>query len=157
MENATPTPPQSPAQNIERREYPRYFVRILVDFAASDTFLFDYSNDLSGGGVFIQTDNPMEIGKEMDLRFTIPGMDQLFQLRGQVVWINKAAHHAPPAAEEPLGDSLDDLLDGLAEASPPQPKGSGNPTLPPGMGIKFLNITDEERAILKQFLSKDHY
>ena len=137
----------------EKRQHPRKMVRILVDYSSTDSFLFDYSSDVSEGGVFIQTSDPLEMGEELDLKFTLPGTDHLYQLKGQVAWVNKRKEK-PIDSESGLHD-LDDLL-ANAEVSETteEPFEDG---MPEGMGIKFLNITPEEQEALREFLEKGHY
>lgn len=130
----------------ERRQHPRQFVRIMVDYAASDTFLYDYSNDLSEGGIFIQTSQPLEKGSTIDLRFTLPGVEKVFALKGEVMWVNCLA----PAAVTEGASALDDLLDGAQETAPAS-------EMPEGMGVRFVNISPEEQALLREFLSRETY
>ena len=141
--------------NEERRQHPRFFVRILVDYSASDTFLYDYSSDMSEGGIFIQTKNPLEKGETIDLRFTLPGLDKIFQLKGEVVWVNQKEKEEGKEidSEEALGDALDDLLDSASV----EPGGDKKPSFPEGMGVRFMNLTPEDQAVLQEFLSKQHY
>jgi len=138
----------------ERRQYPRHFVRILVDYSASDTFLYDYSSDLSEGGIFIQTKNPLEKGDQLELRFTIPGKDRIFQVRAEVVWLNKETAEVSQEidSEEALGDALDDLLDNVVEEPPEE-----GDKMPEGMGVRFLDLSAEDQEILRGFLTKEHY
>lgn len=137
----------------DRRKSPRHFVRILVDYAASDSFLYDYSNDLSEGGVFIQTNAPLEMGEKLSLRFTLPGTDRLFQLEGEVMWVNKRKDPALDN-EEQLGDALDDLLEANLQAG--EELGEQE-VVPDGMGVRFTNITPEEQALLREFLTRERY
>jgi len=139
----------------ERRKNPRYFIRILVDYSASDTFLYDYSSDMSEGGIFIQTKNPLEKGEQIDLRFTLPGLDRIFQLKGEVAWVNKQEKEEGKEidSEEALGDALDDLLDATTQKG----KEEGKPGMAEGMGIRFMDLSSEDETVLKDFLSKQHY
>ncbi len=139
----------------ERRQYPRQAVRILVDYDTEDSFLYDYSTDLSEGGIFIATKTPLAQGESIDLRFTLPGSDHVFQLKGEVTWVHEKVEPAPETGIESL-DALDDALNMLntqsAEAAPAKGK-----ELPTGMGVKFLNVSLEEQKTLRQFLWKTHY
>jgi len=84
---------------IERREHPRVLMRALVDYESQDTFLYDYSRDLSEGGLFIQTDKPLAIGEVITLKFTLPNVDKVFEIAGIVRWTNP--------------DSVEGLLKGM--------------------------------------------
>lgn len=139
----------------ERRQYPRQAVRILVDYDTEDSFLYDYSTDLSEGGIFIATKTPLAQGNQIDLRFTLPGSDHVFQLKGEVTWVHEKVE-APTAAGIESLDALDDALNMLntQNSDPAAEKGK---ELPTGMGIKFLNVSLEEQKTLRQFLWKTHY
>jgi uncharacterized protein (TIGR02266 family) len=147
----------NPETKNDRRKFPRYFVRILVDYKSVDSFLYDYSNDLSEGGVFIQTTSPLNYGEQVDLRFTLPGTDRLFQLRGEVVWVYQKQENAQEInSGAELGDALDDLLDGASEQLKQQTEEEGQ-NLPEGMGIRFTNVTPEEQSLLRDFLHRKKY
>ena len=79
----------TPKSMIERRKHPRIFIRALVDYESHDTFLYDYSKDLSEGGIFIQTDDPLEVGKVIDLKFSLPDVEKVFNIKGEVKWTNQ--------------------------------------------------------------------
>ena len=64
----------------ERRVHARILTRMLVDFDSADTYLYDYSNDLSEGGIFIETEKPLAPGTELTLRFTLPNVDRVFEV-----------------------------------------------------------------------------
>lgn len=141
---------QSPQTAADRRKHPRHFIRILVDYTASDSFLYDYSNDLSEGGLFIQTASPLPVGATLELRFTVPGVDRLFRLQGEVMWLNSEVQPEADTVEE---DGLNDLLAAATSVAAE----TKEPPLPPGMGVRFTNITPEEQAILRDFLQKETY
>jgi len=71
----------------ERRKNPRVFLRALVDYESQDTFLYDYSKDLSQGGLFIKTDKPRSIGDEIELKFSLPDIEKVFKTKGEVKWV----------------------------------------------------------------------
>jgi len=74
------------SKDIERRKNPRVMVRALVDYESQDTFIYDHSRDLSEGGVFIQTDKPLQIGEELKLKFSLPDIEKVFEIKGEVIW-----------------------------------------------------------------------
>jgi len=71
----------------ERRKHPRVLVRAMVDYESQDTFLYDYSENLSQGGLFIQTDNPLKMGDTFELKFSLPDIEKVFQVKCIVRWI----------------------------------------------------------------------
>lgn len=106
----------------EKRRFPRVMVRALVDYESQNTYLYDYSENLSQGGIFIQTDNPLKIGELIDLKFSIPDIEKVFQIKGEVRWVEH----------------------------------QGNKQIPKGMGIEFKDLTEDDRELLKEYLSKSN-
>jgi type IV pilus assembly protein PilZ len=104
----------------ERRREPRIPTHIEVDYTAENTFLFAHIKDISTMGIFVRTDEPLDVGAELDLRFTPPEATQHqagsepFELHGEVVW-NTVSGSMP-------GD--------------------------PGMGVRFTRLSREERSRL---------
>jgi type IV pilus assembly protein PilZ len=100
----------------ERRSAERIDVTWSVDCETEDTFLYANITDISELGVFVRTEDPLEIGTRLTLRFAPPGSTEEFVTKGQVQWVNP--------------------LRMLAH----------NPN--PGMGVRFVELTDEARARL---------
>jgi type IV pilus assembly protein PilZ len=75
-------------EKIDRRKHPRIFLRALVDYESQDTFIYDYSKDLSQGGIFIQTDKPLKINDVIELKFSLPDIAKVFNVKGEVKWTN---------------------------------------------------------------------
>ena len=65
---------------------PRYQVDIPIDYETRDMFLGSRVTNISRGGLFIRTDNPLPIQTEVDLSFHLPDQDGTIQARGRVVW-----------------------------------------------------------------------
>ena len=87
-----------------------------VDCETEDTFLYANITDISELGVFVRTQDPLEIGTRLTLRFAPPGSTDEFVTKGQVQWVNPVRM---------LGH---------------------NPN--PGMGVRFVELTDDARARL---------
>jgi len=117
----SPTPVSVDRRGSERRQHERVVVDIEVDYRADDTFLFAYITDISVMGIFVQTNNPEEVGTRLNLCFQMPptadGDGRLMQLEGEVTWIN------PQRPDDPSGRN-------------------------PGMGIRFVNLEDQDRVDL---------
>ncbi len=101
-------------------------VRVLVDFESSDAYFYDYSNNLSEGGIFIATERILPIGTPLTLRFTLPGLDRVFQANGKVIWI-----YEPSTGDE------------------------GPPTevLGRGMGIQFSDLDGKDRELIRNYIN----
>ena len=72
------------------REDTRVPIQLLVDYKSDGHYLFDFCKDLGAGGVFIQTDNPLPQGSDVDLTFTIPDSKETLITKGQVIWVQKS-------------------------------------------------------------------
>ncbi len=72
----------------DTRKKPRIMIRALVDYESQGTYFYDYSTNLSEGGLFIETENVMPVGAQVTLRFTLPNIEYVFEVLGVVKWIN---------------------------------------------------------------------
>ena len=61
-------------------------IQLLVDYKSDGHFLFDFCRDLGTGGVFIETQNPLTAGSELDLTFTIPDSKETLRTKAKVIW-----------------------------------------------------------------------
>jgi len=72
----------------ERRTDPRAPVEVEVHYRSAQEFLSAYTLNVSGGGVYIMTKEPLPLNQVVHLRFTLPGVARVFNLQGLVVWTN---------------------------------------------------------------------
>lgn len=75
-----------------RKATPRVLARVMVDYTSAGTYLYGYSHDLSAGGIYIETERPLATGSRLALRFSLPDLERVFQVQGEVAWANE-----PPA------------------------------------------------------------
>ena len=75
----------------DRREEPRAEAELEVHYRTPQEFLAAYSKNISGGGVFIRTQQPLPLNQNVLLRFTLPGLSHRFEIHGVVVWANPAS------------------------------------------------------------------
>jgi type IV pilus assembly protein PilZ len=99
----------------DRRVYARAPIELRVEYSRLNAFFADYTKNISKGGTFIRTTQPLDPGTEFVFRLHIPSVAEHLALRGRVVRVVTAAE----AAEDP--------------------------TLDPGMGIRFLYQDEDER------------
>jgi type IV pilus assembly protein PilZ len=100
----------------DRRSSERIDVTWSVDCETQDTFLYANITNISEFGIFVRTEDPLEVGTRLTLKFAPPGAAEAFVLSGQVQWVNPVRM--------------------LAD----------NPN--PGMGIRFVTLTQEARERL---------
>ena len=74
--------------------------KIKIDYESEGAYLYNYSRDLSEGGIFIQTSNPLKIGDRLTLNFGLR-MEALLERE-----LTYAEERQPGAIE---GASLDNL------------------------------------------------
>lgn len=88
----------------DRRRVPIF---LEVEYRTAGSFLLAYSINLSTGGMFLETDQPLPVGSPLALRFTVPGSDPI-EVQGQVAWVRKRPDSAGPAG---MGIRFDESLD----------------------------------------------
>jgi uncharacterized protein (TIGR02266 family) len=70
----------------DTRRFRRQTVRILVDYQRHDGVACDYATTLGAGGLFIATEEPLEVGTILKSRFRLAGGGSLHEIEGHVVW-----------------------------------------------------------------------
>ncbi len=114
----------------EQRKFKRVPISIKLRLRESGTDVaasFD-GRDISEGGVFVRSSLLWEPGDHFELRFVLPGTDREIRVNGEVV-----------RAEDKYV-----LFPALADQQPPVP----------GMGIRFLDLTDADRCLIREFLER---
>jgi type IV pilus assembly protein PilZ len=72
----------------ERRSAERIDVTWAVDCETEDTFLYANITNISEFGIFVRTNEPLEAGTRVTLKFQPPGSREAFVVVGQVQWVN---------------------------------------------------------------------
>jgi type IV pilus assembly protein PilZ len=92
---------------IERRREPRYDIKVDVNYAHDDSYLYSRSSNISEMGIFLMTSDPLRKGTRLELRFAVPGQSEALAVRGEVRWI---VH--PDSGKEPgMGVQFVDISD----------------------------------------------
>ncbi len=78
------------ARPVERREHARVDTELSVDYRRDDAggTLCGVVRDLSEGGVFLQTEEPPELGVQLDMSFSLTEGGKTIQARAEVVYRN---------------------------------------------------------------------
>lgn len=73
----------------ESRRDQRKPLRLALNYrdVTGGNFLFEYSKNISKGGIFIETRTPLPVGVVLTIRFPIPGHEEV-EVEGEVVWVN---------------------------------------------------------------------
>jgi len=103
----------------ERRKELRAPAKLKVGYSTPKEFLKDYMFNLSLGGLFIETRDPLCIGERVQILLFLPDKEKDLEVTGEVIWVRE---------EEEL---------------------TSQGRLPAGMGLQFLNLSKEgkERII----------
>jgi uncharacterized protein (TIGR02266 family) len=76
----------------ERRKHPRVKLRIEVSYQKMDSFLHRFTDNISEGGCFIETDEVLPPRTEVPLEFSFPNHPEPLVIVGEVVWIVEGTH-----------------------------------------------------------------
>ncbi|MBI5482517.1 MAG: TIGR02266 family protein [Deltaproteobacteria bacterium] len=106
----------------DRRAHPRAPVELKVEYRKRDSFLADYTKNISKGGMFVRTDYPLDVGTELLFRMSVPSLPEPLSLRGQVTWVVREGEPPPPGVD---------------------------PNQEPGMGIRFIFADEAERSAVE--------
>ena len=68
-----------------RRKHVRKPFLMAVDYSTQDHVYKDFIQDISTGGVFIQTHMPFTVGQEVSLTFPLPSYQKHIKIVGEVV------------------------------------------------------------------------
>jgi type IV pilus assembly protein PilZ len=79
----------------ERRQFPRESIELVVRYQRLNAFFADYVKNISQGGTFVATSEPLPPDTEFVFSLAVPEMEDPIQLRAKVMWTT-----APEAASE---------------------------------------------------------
>ena len=95
-----------------RRAHRRVRLALEVSYRSTGSFLVSYSVDLSSGGLFLETEQPRQIGTELELWLSIPGATEEVRLKGDVVWVRQESRPGQPAG---MGIQFQDVEGGCGQ------------------------------------------
>lgn len=90
----------------DQRRFPRSPMMLKVEYSSTTEFLTDYTENISGGGVFITTTSEFELGQEIDFTVSFPGLLEPIQVKGEVKWNSTESD-----GEGPTGIGVQFLMD----------------------------------------------
>jgi len=89
----------------DKRVFARSPMMLKVEYASTDEFLADYTENISGGGVFITTSADFSQGQIIDFTISFPGLLEPIAVRGEIKWCR------PEGGDEPAGIGVQFLMD----------------------------------------------
>jgi uncharacterized protein (TIGR02266 family) len=75
---------------MQRREHPRFPIRLAVRYPSARSLLGDYTRSVSKGGVAIDSERNLEIGTEFVFEMSAPDLPDPVEVHGKVVWTRAA-------------------------------------------------------------------
>jgi type IV pilus assembly protein PilZ len=69
-----------------RRVHPRKPIELKVEYKRLNTFFADYTRNISKGGTFIKTRNPLDVGTRFIFHLHVPTLPDPLELSGRVKW-----------------------------------------------------------------------
>jgi type IV pilus assembly protein PilZ len=111
----------------DRRDGYRAPIELKVEYKKLNTFFADYTKNICKGGTFIRTRKPLEVGTVFVFQLAVPKLKEPIAIRGEVMWIKREGQPSPK---------------GISESQEP------------GMGIRFIYETAEERAALENVVER---
>lgn len=109
---------------VDKRGSERHPVTLVVEYDGAEDLVAGFTENLSSGGSFVNTDHEFEIGTEVRLVLSFPGLLKPITVTGVVRWTRGGA---PPAEGE---------------------------TDERGVGIEFTELPAEERARFEELLDR---
>jgi uncharacterized protein (TIGR02266 family) len=79
--------PKTTVRKAPERSFDRYPMRVNVSYSSAHNFFTGASENISKGGVFICTDEPMPVGRFLQVTFTVPGLDLPCTVPCEVRWV----------------------------------------------------------------------
>ncbi len=106
------------AQGAARRRAARASVVLQLAYRSASHLLVSYCTNLSRGGLFVPSQQPMPAGTRLTLSLAIPGESDAVELHAEVRWTRTFDAIEGPAGmgiafegiDEVLGDRIDDLV-----------------------------------------------
>src|SRR3954449_6383494 len=76
-------------KGIAKRQNDRLQHELLVAYRTVDGFITDWATNISRGGIFINTRNPLAVGTTVRLIVSLPDTAFPFELHGKVMRVNE--------------------------------------------------------------------
>lgn len=107
----------------DKRKFVRHPIPALVDVELEDgTYHHEYTKNISESGLFIEASKMLPVGTIAILRFAVPNLDWVFEIKAKVAWSVKV--------------TLEEKLDGKKD----------------GLGFLYLDMPPEDRVKMSTYI-----
>lgn len=89
---------------LDVRDGKRLKAQIRVYYgSAPQKLLSEFSVDLSAGGLYVQTDFPLNVDESLTLRLSLPGQQNMISCHARVAWVNPKVNPRKPELPPGMG------------------------------------------------------
>ncbi len=124
---------------------PRVPKTLAVVYQHGSSFVKAYAKDISTGGLFISTENPLNQGDKFFLKLQLPGLSDPMNLKCEVAWAGKQGVETD-AGSIGMGVKFLEMTKEIKEILKPYIKTIEK------LGFKTLEMSEKDNLILKQYL-----
>lgn len=110
----------------ERRRSDRVDLLVRVEYKTIDELFSEFARNINEGGLFVETEQPPEIGSPISLQFRIPGAPEPIAAEGRVMRVTDGLGDEPPGMGiqfERLSDHAQDIINELVRGLRTHPSG----------------------------------
>ncbi len=139
----------------EKRQHPRVDIILKVAYPSSEAFLADFSCNASLNGLFITTEKSFEVGEELSIDLSFPGLLDPIRCDTVVRWTMRSeeADHENPAGvgvefrfrDQEQAGQIRELIDRLLKSREPEAE-------PPSEPVPFRVLLVEDNPLIRQML-----
>jgi uncharacterized protein (TIGR02266 family) len=83
----------------EKRKYPRIEAKIRVTFPTVEELIQEYTRNISSGGIFLKTDQPLDPNATIDLTIQFPEGLGVYTVQGRVARLMVMTHPDDPGRQ----------------------------------------------------------
>ncbi len=129
----------------DKRQHPRVPTVLRVDYP-DQRHVRDVTENLSRGGLFVQSERPFKVGQEVTLALSFPGLLDPVEVTGKVVWLRTASAEVPGGVGIRVEREQDrQRLDGILSAAGAQSDGMNE--APQVEGYRVLIVEDNPHIV----------
>ena len=117
------------ATSDDRRRWDRVDMVVRVDYKTVDELFSEFARNINEGGIFVETEQPPEVGSPIALEFRIPGVPEPIAAHGRVMRVSDGTGHEPPGMGvqfEQLSNQARDLINDLVRTLRSRPANDPN-------------------------------
>ncbi len=107
-----------------QRRHDRVPKKFRISYSSPEAFTKSYLLNIGKGGIFIKTTKPLKKRENTSVKMFLPDGGKELEVTGEVIWSSEKKHRTP------IGE------------------------YPPGMGIKFVNLSAEDKERIDRVLRR---